>query len=328
MIGLPGNPVSALVTFELFVRPMLRAMLGLAGDGTAARAALASTRRDRQGPGRRAYLRVRRRAGAAGYRARSAGGQGSSQLRPLAAANALLVVPEGPAATEPGATYEAIMLEPVAMTRPSHLDRRRRAAHGRRRRQAGDRAPRRGAGDGPHAPGVLATLLDAGGPKGDALVTARLAGIGGAKRTPSSSRSAIRCRSTGWRSSSLRTADAGTVTIRAEASATARTGVEMEALTAASGRRADPVRHGQGAPARHRHRARRAAREVRRAIRRLSSRTNQLPAAEHEAVVVTCSNRSAAGEREDASGPALVAALRDAGFDVAPGATRGPRRRV
>ena len=30
-----------------------------------------------------------------------------------------------------------------------------------------------------------------------------------------------------------------------------------------------------------------------------------------------CSNRSAAGEREDASGPALVARLRDAGFDVA-----------
>ena len=32
-------------------------------------------------------------------------------------------------------------------------------------------------------PDVLATLLDAGGPKGDAFVTARLAGIGAAKRT-------------------------------------------------------------------------------------------------------------------------------------------------
>src|SRR5690606_23093408 len=38
----------------------------------------------------------------------------------------------------------------------------------------------------------------------------------------------------------------------------------------------------------------------------------------HEAVVVTCSNRSAAGEREDTSGPALVEALREAGFEVAP----------
>jgi cyclic pyranopterin phosphate synthase len=42
------------------------------------------------------------------------------------------------------------------------------------------------------------------------------------------------------------------------------------------------------------------------------------PAVVHEAVVVTCSNRSAAGEREDASGPALVAALREAGFAPAP----------
>jgi cyclic pyranopterin phosphate synthase len=40
--------------------------------------------------------------------------------------------------------------------------------------------------------------------------------------------------------------------------------------------------------------------------------------AEHEAVVVTCSNRSAAGERDDTSGPALVERLRAAGFDVAP----------
>ena len=33
VIGLPGNPVSALVVFELFVRPFIRAMLGLPGDG-------------------------------------------------------------------------------------------------------------------------------------------------------------------------------------------------------------------------------------------------------------------------------------------------------
>jgi cyclic pyranopterin phosphate synthase len=46
-------------------------------------------------------------------------------------------------------------------------------------------------------------------------------------------------------------------------------------------------------------------------------RGETLAPAEHEAVVVTCSNRSAAGEREDAAGPALVAALREAGFDVA-----------
>ncbi|MGH2358219.1 MAG: MogA/MoaB family molybdenum cofactor biosynthesis protein, partial [Candidatus Limnocylindria bacterium] len=41
-------------------------------------------------------------------------------------------------------------------------------------------------------------------------------------------------------------------------------------------------------------------------------------AASHEAVVVTCSNRSAAGERPDTGGPAVVTALGAAGFDVAP----------
>ena len=34
-LGLPGHPLSALVVFELFVRPFVRAMLGLAGDGRA-----------------------------------------------------------------------------------------------------------------------------------------------------------------------------------------------------------------------------------------------------------------------------------------------------
>ena len=39
--------------------------------------------------------------------------------------------------------------------------------------------------------------------------------------------------------------------------------------------------------------------------------------AAHEAAVVTCSNRSATGERPDESGPVLVSMLREAGFDVA-----------
>lgn len=108
VIGLPGNPVSALVTFELFVRPMLRRMLGLAGDGRARVTARVDEELPKD-PARRAYLRVRVCADAGGYRAVSAGGQASSQLLPLAFANALLIVPEGLAATRPGASYEAIV---------------------------------------------------------------------------------------------------------------------------------------------------------------------------------------------------------------------------
>ena len=113
VVGLPGNPVSALVTFELFVRPMLRAMLGLAGDGRERVTARIDERIDKD-PGRRAYLRVTLARGDGALVARATGGQGSAQVRPLASANALLVVPEGIAATEIGASYEAILLEPVA----------------------------------------------------------------------------------------------------------------------------------------------------------------------------------------------------------------------
>jgi molybdopterin molybdotransferase len=113
VIGLPGNPVSALVTFELFARPMLRAMQGLRGDGRA-RVWACATERIAKDVERRAYLRVRLTAGEDGYRAEPAGGQQSSQLRPLAAANALLVVPEGGTAAEPGQRYEAIMLGALA----------------------------------------------------------------------------------------------------------------------------------------------------------------------------------------------------------------------
>jgi molybdopterin molybdotransferase len=115
VIGLPGNPVSALVVFELFVRPFIRAMLGLAGDGRPHLQAVAEERIGKD-PARRAFLRVRLRSEDGAVRARAAGGQQSSQLRPLADANALLVVPEGDEAATPGATYEAIVLEPITVT--------------------------------------------------------------------------------------------------------------------------------------------------------------------------------------------------------------------
>ncbi|MCA1587542.1 MAG: molybdopterin molybdotransferase MoeA [Chloroflexi bacterium] len=108
VIGLPGNPVSALVTFELFVRPMLRCMLGLAGDGRA-RVTARTEETIGKDPARRAYLRVRVSAEGDEYRAVSAGGQASSQLLPLATANALLVVQEGLSTTQPGESYEAIL---------------------------------------------------------------------------------------------------------------------------------------------------------------------------------------------------------------------------
>jgi len=108
-LGLPGNPVSALVTFELFVRPLIRAMLGLPGDGRLHLAARLEGPIPKD-PDRRAYVRVVLRGEAAGFSARSAGGQGSAQLRGMGQANALLVIPEGEPAGVVGATYDAIVI--------------------------------------------------------------------------------------------------------------------------------------------------------------------------------------------------------------------------
>ena len=165
-------------------------------------------------------------------------------------------------------------------------------------------------------PEVLAVLLGAGGPKGDAFVTARLAGIAAAKRTADL---IPLCHPLPLDRVDVELAAdraAGTVGIRAEAAATARTGVEMEALTAAAVAALTLYDMAKGL-------GRDIVVERIELLEKSGGRSGDFgadspPAAQHEAVVVTCSNRSAAGEREDASGPAVVDALRAAGFDVSP----------
>ena len=114
VIGLPGNPVSALVTFELFVRPFIRAMLDLSGDGRLHVRARPEARIEKD-TARRAFLRVSVWHEDGEIHARSAGGQLSSQLRPMADANALLIVPEGEPAAETDRGYEAIVFEPLLL---------------------------------------------------------------------------------------------------------------------------------------------------------------------------------------------------------------------
>jgi cyclic pyranopterin monophosphate synthase len=167
-------------------------------------------------------------------------------------------------------------------------------------------------------PDVLATLIDAGGPKGDAFVTARLAAIGAAKRTAELIPLCHPLPLDRVEVELVPDADAGTVTIRAEVAATARTGVEMEALTAAS--IAALTLYDMAKALQRDIVVERVALLEKSGGRSGDYRAERPTPAEHEAVVVTCSNRSAAGEREDSSGPGLVAALREAGWDVAPDA--------
>ncbi len=167
-------------------------------------------------------------------------------------------------------------------------------------------------------PDVLATLLEAGGSKGDALVVARLAGMAAAKRTaeliPLCHPIALDVVDVTLHPD----AAAGTVTIRAEARATARTGVEMEALTAAS---VAALTLYDMAKALQRDIVVERVELLEKAGGRSGTWSrDQATVATldvHEAVVITCSTRSAAGEREDESGPRVVAALRLAGYEVA-----------
>jgi molybdopterin molybdotransferase len=112
--GLPGNPVSTFVTFELFVRPVLRRLSGdhdpLARDAVRARLATPMTKaRDR-----RAFLRVSLEpdpALAGGWLATSAGGQGSHVVSALAAANGLAIIPEDVDGLPAGAEVDVWRLE-------------------------------------------------------------------------------------------------------------------------------------------------------------------------------------------------------------------------
>ncbi len=178
------------------------------------------------------------------------------------------------------------------------------------------------------APRVIQLLRGEGVPKGDALAVARVAGILGAKRTPDLVPLCHPLPVSGVEVD-LEVAD-DAVLIRASVKTTGRTGVEMEALTAVAvagltlhdmikavdpaavltdvkvlsktgGKSGDWTRD-QAAPAT--------------AMAAATAATSPGLPADALARVVTVSDRSSAGEREDRSGPLLAELLRGAGFTV------------
>jgi molybdopterin molybdotransferase len=89
--GLPGNPVSAAVTFEVFVRPFLLAQQRRADTAVTA---TAITAEDLHSDGRRSYLRVTLTRDGSQLVARTTGTQSSGALMSLLLADGLLIVPE------------------------------------------------------------------------------------------------------------------------------------------------------------------------------------------------------------------------------------------
>ncbi|MER6316761.1 gephyrin-like molybdotransferase Glp [Streptomyces sp. NPDC001581] len=111
LLALPGNPVSSYVSFELFVRPAIRTLMGLPEPEVrrpSVRAVLTADKALGSPAGRRQFLRGK-------YDAESGtvspvGGSGSHLIAALAHADSLMVVPEDVTSVEPGTELEVVLL--------------------------------------------------------------------------------------------------------------------------------------------------------------------------------------------------------------------------
>jgi molybdopterin molybdotransferase len=108
-LGLPGNPDSTLVTFELFARPALRKMQGhtlLFRRAVKVRVTEAIT----LNASLTHFLRARVEPGESGYEGKLTGPQGSGLMSSMARANALLVIPPERQRVEAGEMVDSLLL--------------------------------------------------------------------------------------------------------------------------------------------------------------------------------------------------------------------------
>ena len=107
-IGLPGNPVSAFVGFEVFVRDAIRKLCGIS-DGSRQKIRVRSDE-EFLSDGRESYLRAVVREEQGQYVAKLTGHQGSGNLLSLVQANALLIIPAGVKCVPAGQEMDAWLL--------------------------------------------------------------------------------------------------------------------------------------------------------------------------------------------------------------------------
>ena len=110
LLGLPGNPVSAMVAFEMFARPAIHAMLGRrVRSRPAVEGVLTGAIRNYDG--RRVYARVEVELKNGVYYATPTGPQGSNILTSMSRANGLAICPEDLPAKQAGERVRIIMLD-------------------------------------------------------------------------------------------------------------------------------------------------------------------------------------------------------------------------
>ncbi len=268
LFALPGNPVSAYVSFEVFVRPALRTMMGLLPAG---RPALKTRlmHQLRAPAGRIQIARAVAAQDASGWHADPVWGQASHFIADLSRANALLVIPAEVTELAAGDEVEMWLLDGSGGRAPFWQNAVRPLNGGDPGAFAQDSADPdpvardSGASDGPALTHVradgsahmvdisskevtareasaagrvllsadaVAALRSGNVPKGDALAVARIAGIQAVKRTPELIPLAHPIAVHGV-DVDVDVAD-DAVEIRATVRTADRTGIEMEALTA------------------------------------------------------------------------------------------------
>ncbi len=112
VFSLPGNPVSTMVTFEMFVRPALRRMTG---HRRLIQPTLPAVLREpaRKKAGRVQFLRVRVAEGEGGLEASSSGDQNTGILRTMVQANGIAILPAELGDLPAGAAVEVHLLDPA-----------------------------------------------------------------------------------------------------------------------------------------------------------------------------------------------------------------------
>ena len=112
VFGLPGNPVSAMVSFELFVRPALRRLSGHHVLHRPIVSATADVDLHRKADGKLHLLRAQLTlADPSSWRVRTSGGQESHQLHAMAEANTLILLPDG-AGVVAGEQVSVLLIDP------------------------------------------------------------------------------------------------------------------------------------------------------------------------------------------------------------------------
>jgi molybdopterin molybdotransferase len=109
-VGLPGNPVSSMLTSELFIRPAIRKMMGKA---QITRPTIEAVVEDTvvNSDARRIFARAVVEKRGDKYFARLTGPQGSGILTSMTVANALAIIPEDKVKVVPGDVVQVMMLD-------------------------------------------------------------------------------------------------------------------------------------------------------------------------------------------------------------------------